>query len=246
MNEMISNLQIIFITILGSVIPIYLGLMFFSENIKINKIKNYVSVGILAIIFFDLMEQTAGLGLETTNSIIRIILVFTFSVGLLIPAYYMGYINSVKKHFEEKDIYIVYIWAIAIGVHGIAEGMIIGKEYISGFLSLTPNQLSSFALHKVFEGMTIASLITNQINRRKIFTLSLISGLPIGLGTILGIFNVSSLIPLYLFSVGAGSTVYIFIQLSKRVTFDVSKPSGYLWVLIGIFMMYIAGLLHQF
>ena len=38
-----------------------------------------------------------------------------------------------------------------------------------------------------------------------------------GLGTILGIFNVSSLIPLYLFSVGAGSTVYIFIQLSKRV-----------------------------
>mgnify|MGYP001361013431 CR=1 FL=1 len=102
--------------------------------------------------------------------------------------------NHLKKHMEESSNLFVagLIMAVAIALHNVPEGMVIGAMYVgvdpasltsgSGFIMAV-----TIGLHNIPEGMSVAvPLIAGGMNRGKAVAITALSGFPTVLGAMLG------------------------------------------------------------
>ena len=241
----ITSLTVGLFSTLGGLIPLFLGLL--AANLASrgkDRFRAYgpaLSVGVILSIFYDLLQETAGLQLGALNPIPQAATVIMFLIGILtlqlIPA---------KRKGPEFPTRFAYGWALGIGLHGLGEGIIIGYGFITGQTAFfNVSQILGFGLHKIGEGFTLGTLLAIPTQKMDRWSVSgLIAGLPVGFGGVLGFLTNTAELSTYSFAIGAGFAAYFTIQFSRLL--PVSSRVTYGWVSAGFLYMYLAGLLHQF
>jgi len=190
--------------------------------------------------FEPVEEALAAVTVESSGTwgefIVRTVIFFgAFAVGLLSLVAYNRYLENrrllalgpgaaavqefgVLRRFhalsDPKRLSVLI--AIGIGVHNLAEGLVIGQSAASGQFSLAVLLVVGFALHNATEGFGIVGPLAGEADRpswRFLFTLGVIAGLPTFLGTIIGQSFVDANLELLFLGLAAGSILYVVVTL---------------------------------
>ena len=207
-----------------------------------------IAFGSMAFFIIDLFEGASGLGVDFGNRALPIQTGLLTSFGISIFALtFLG--ATTQKGLNVNHEKIAYLFAVGIGLHGFAEGVVMGHGLSSGYgftLAERALQTLSFMLHKGAEGLTISIPLMFAASRssRPLFYSGLIGGLPLVLGTGLGIVGLSGSAASYAFAAGAGAVTYILyriVQMSGASHLEKGFPLG---ILIGVLYIYFAGVIH--
>ena len=155
----------------------------------------------LAVVVFDLMKEAMD-----TSGVLYTVL-FTF-MGVLLTM-----LIKIRLDFtgEMKSGYLIFI---SILLHNLPEGLAIGSSFISEE-SLGITLAIVIGLHNIPEGLATAlSLAGARVPVKKIILFTFIAGLPMGLGSFLGVYFAGlfkSLIGLFL-SLAAGTMLFVVLD----------------------------------
>jgi len=141
----------------------------------------------------------------------------------------------------------VYLVALAVGFHGVAEGVAIGigiapassaLEAVGGTLAV-----ASFILHKVLEGFVISVFLGSQRVYVRTSIAALVAGVPTMLGSAIG----STLSPdsSFFFALGGGAALWLLAMLIQQSSAVSNRTVWAISLLAGILLMYSTGLLHS-
>ncbi len=155
----------------------------------------------LAVVVFDLMKESMN-SMGVMNTILWIF------IGVLFTMY-------IKTKLDiSNELSSGYLIFISVLIHNLPEGLAIGSSFMSTEkLGITLAII--IGLHNIPEGLAMAlGLVGSKINTYKIIAMTLIAGLPMGLGAFLGayfgnIFN--SLIGVFL-ALAAGTMMYVVLE----------------------------------
>ena len=155
----------------------------------------------LAVVVFDLMKEAMD-----TSGVLYTVL-FTF-MGVLLT---MLIKNRLDFTGEMKSGYLIFI---SILLHNLPEGLAIGSSFISEE-TLGITLAIVIGLHNIPEGLATAlSLVGARVPVKKIILFTFIAGLPMGLGSFLGVYFAGlfkSLIGLFL-SLAAGTMLFVVLD----------------------------------
>ena len=155
----------------------------------------------LAVVVFDLMKEAMD-----TSGVLYTVL-FTF-MGVLLTM-----LIKIRLDFtgEMKSGYMIFI---SILLHNLPEGLAIGSSFISEE-ALGITLAIVIGLHNIPEGLATAlSLAGARVPVKKIILFTFIAGLPMGLGSFLGVYFAGlfkSLIGLFL-SLAAGTMLFVVLD----------------------------------
>lgn len=189
--------------------------------------------GILLYLLFDLLKESASLGqglLRNPALILQLLLAFIAGTFLLGAS---GTTSAPTR--------IVWAWSAGIGLHGAAEGWIIGTEATVAVLS--PTGTASFLLHKALEGLTIPLVANHAPSRNQLLGASLIITGAALTGAIAGLLVGPSTLPLVFFAGGAGATALAILHAAQR-----AAPTNRVTLhglVLGVLTMFAAGVLHE-
>lgn len=161
-----------------------------------------ISGGImLAVVVFDLMKEA----IETTGILYTV--VFTF-LGVILTMF-------IKSRLDfTGDMKSGYLILISILLHNLPEGLAIGSSFVSEE-SLGITLAIVIGLHNVPEGLATAlSLAGARVPTKKIILFTFIAGLPMGIGSFLGVYFAgifNSLIGVFL-SLAAGTMLFVVLD----------------------------------
>lgn len=172
---------------------------------KVDKYINFfmgLSGGImLAVVVFDLMRESMN-----AMGILGAVL-FTF-LGAVLTMYI-----KTKLHFS-GDARSGYLIFISILIHNLPEGLAIGSSFMSTE-KLGITLAIVIGLHNIPEGLAMAlGLIGSKMKLGKVILLTLIAGIPMGIGSFLGVYFAgifSSLIGVFL-AMAAGTMIYVVLE----------------------------------
>lgn len=204
------------------------------------RILSALVVGVLVANFYDLAKETAGLSGSTLRGVVDVLNVSFFAVALL------GFYFAHQSLNGGGNLWLAYLWALlGVGLHGMGEGIVIGYDFATGFTILSLPQALSFTLHKIAEGASIGVLVyAVRVGLTQSVTVSLVAGLPVAVGTLLGLFGLPGGTSTFFFASSAGATVY---GMTTLFTSDRNGVRRYaVWILVGFLYMYFAGVIHQF
>ena len=246
---------ILFAAILG-IVPLYLAIsQSFRSRILGDGAKSIITgIAFGAMIFFvvDLFEGASTLGVDfgTRSFEFRVALVGSFAMGLIIPAILEPPLKKGEDAHGQNE-RLAYLFALSMGFHAFAEGVVIGYDVTSGFgFSLLQRtvQTLSFVLHKGGEGLAISIPLMFRVSSsgisRTVIYCSLLAGAPLILGTASGFLGLTGIAASFAFSAGAGGLTYVIFRLAR---FPVDPSNGkvfYLGILLGLLYMYFAGSIH--
>lgn len=199
-----------------------------------------LAIGVLFASFFDLLKGTSGLSSSTLKGVIDSLNVSLFSIALVV--FYLFH----RAFGNERAIGLAYLWAVlGIGFHSVGEGIVIGYDFATGFTILSIPQVLSFTLHKLAEGITVGVVLySSKVTLIHAVATSVVAGMPVALGTVLGLFGLPGGTSTIFFAAASGATVYAAVNLFNL---DGGRRSGFaLGMLAGFLYMYFAGVLHQF
>ena len=155
----------------------------------------------LAVVTFDLMKESMSIiGITKTVSWIIIGSVITMLMKYSIAT--------------SKDIKSGYLIFFSILMHNLPEGLAIGSSFVSQE-SLGITLAIVIGIHNIPEGLAMGlSLLGTGMNTKKIIQYTMIAGIPMGIGSFLGVsfaekFN--SLIGVFL-AMAAGTMLYVVIE----------------------------------
>ena len=155
----------------------------------------------LAVVVFDLMKEAMD-----TSGVLYTVL-FTF-MGVLLTMLIKSRLDFTG---EMKSGYLIFI---SILLHNLPEGLAIGSSFISEE-SLGITLAIVIGLHNIPEGLATAlSLAGARVPVKKIILFTFIAGLPMGLGSFLGVYFAGlfkSLIGLFL-SLAAGTMLFVVLD----------------------------------
>lgn len=109
----------------------------------------------------------------------------------------------------------VLLFAIAIGIHNLPEGIAAGVGFGSGDVENAILIASGIALHNIPEGMVIiAPMLAAGISPKKTFIFAMITGLAEVIGTVIGYFAVSfaSMILPFALAFAGGTMLYVISE----------------------------------
>ncbi|MCC0628424.1 MULTISPECIES: ZIP family metal transporter [unclassified Clostridioides] len=155
----------------------------------------------LAVVVFDLMKESMDkMGIINT-------VIFTF-VGALITMY-------IKTKLDMSgSVASGYLIFISILLHNLPEGLAIGSSFMSTE-SLGITLAIVIGLHNIPEGLAMAlGLVCNKMKLGKVILFTVIAGLPMGLGSFLGVYFggvFTSLIGVFLATAG-GTMMYVVLE----------------------------------
>ncbi len=243
---MVSLSETILLTSVATVLPLVLGIFIgyllrgASASARL-PVLTAIAAGIIVWFFLDVMGSAAFLGVNEgfSGGFSQVLLVILFPIGLLTM---IGLDQKSKPNTLADPAYLA---ALAIGLHGVAEGVAIGSglEPAPDFLALGGIAAAvSFVVHKVLEGFAISVFLNQQKPYAKTLTATFVAGVPTILGSIIGF----GLAPdtSFFFALGGGAALWLLTQLIQR-SMVISKKTlwaGYLSS--GLLMMYLAGLIH--
>lgn len=208
-----------------------------------------VAFGAMIFFIIDLFEGASSLGVDfgTRSLSLQMALLATFALGLLAPSF----IESVSKANNDRSYEsLVYLFALGIGFHSFAEGVVIGynisAEYGFTLIQRTFQSLS-FVLHKGAEGLAMSiplMFFSARTSKVSLYAI-LIGGLPLVAGTALSLVGLSGSAASYSFAAGAGGVAYILYRI-VRITPAYPIGRGFpLGMLLGVTYLYFAGIIHS-
>ncbi|WP_455539777.1 ZIP family metal transporter [Terrisporobacter sp.] len=155
----------------------------------------------LAVVVFDLMKEAMD-----TSGVLNAVL-FTF-VGVLLTMFIKSKLDFTG---EMQSGYLIFI---SILLHNLPEGLAIGSSFMSE-KTLGITLAIVIGLHNIPEGLATAlSLAGSKVPVKKIILFTFIAGLPMGLGSFLGVYFAGlfkSLIGIFL-SLAAGTMLFVVLD----------------------------------
>jgi zinc transporter ZupT len=239
------------------VAPLFLGLANSRLSFGVgNSAKIFIigtAFGITILSIWDLFQGASGLGLNLGPEAISIqlLLLLAVSVGFLVPFAIAGpkfrSINS--SQIQINPYALAYVFAMIIGFHAFAEGIIIGFDLQSGYaFTFTQRtvQALSFVLHKIAEGIVISIPIMLTRPRSDAFVLAgIIGSMPLLVGIALAYIGLPGSLASYAFALATGGSAYILLRFGYTLyTMQGSKMPLFAGVIVGLLFMYFAGWIH--
>ncbi len=202
------------------VIPVGLGLMWhpFMRNLR-RRIMDAILAMTLGLLTFLLID-TASEGLEKASLVPGALQgLILFSAGALL-AYFLIQVASSRPGAKKDEVAgrlnVALLLAIGIGLHNLAEGLVVGAAYASGAAALGAFLVIGFTLHNVTEGIGIAAPVAQDRPTLKTFvSLAAIAGLPAILGVWIGGFIYSDIAATIFLGIGTGAIVQVIIEVGK-------------------------------
>jgi len=244
---------------LATFIPLYLGIL---APLAIRHASTTARVfaaatasGIVFWFFLDVMNDAALLDINQgfSGNYTHILLASLFGLGVaslvgLEQAYAKKNILQTGDAFPGITFSIAMIAALAVGFHALGEGLAIGSiipsstnvvDAIGGLLPAI-----AYVLHKLLEGGVVGvfALLAGARKVRGILMLGIVGGLPTVLGILVGLS--ARLESTYFFALGGAGAAYIQFKLIPIYGTSDQKYRAALFVLLGLYVFYIAGLFH--
>jgi zinc transporter ZupT len=202
------------------IIPVGLGLMWqpFMRGLRRRTLDAILAMTLGLLVF--LLIDTASEGLEKAAAVpgsLQGLILFGASALL---AYLLIQVVSSRRGAKVSEaagrFNVAWMLAIGIGLHNLAEGLVVGAAYASGAASLGAFLVIGFTLHNVTEGIGIASPIAqDRLAVGRFIALATIAGLPAVLGTWIGGFVYSNLAATIFLGIGTGAIVQVIIEVGK-------------------------------
>lgn len=207
-----------------------------------------VAFGITIISIWDLFQGASGLGLSLGPESINVqsLLLLAFGVGLFVP-FVVERSSRSETHFTSYA--VAYAFAMIVGFHAFAEGIIIGFDLQSGYaFTFTQRtvQALSFILHKIAEGIVISIPIMLIRPRTDVFVIAgIIGSMPLLVGVALAYIGVSGALASYAFALGVGGSAYILLRLGYMSSaISGSRMLLFAGIIVGAIFIYFAGWMH--
>lgn len=155
----------------------------------------------LAVVVFDLMKESmSSVGVMNT-------VLFTF-MGVILTMTIKGMLGFTGNM---KSGYLIFI---SILIHNLPEGLAIGSSFISA-QDLGITLAIVIGLHNIPEGLATALSLTGaKVPIKKVILFTFIAGIPMGLGSFLGVYFTGvfkSLIGIFL-SLASGTMLYVVLD----------------------------------
>ncbi len=189
--------------------------------------------------------------------------VILFAVGLLVLSLADRDLLAPAALDDGISRSVPFLVALAIGVHGLGEGLAFGytassspsSDLLNAFGGVS--QGAAYALHKVLEPMIVGVFYTAYSRRTSkssgrtaldLVSLTAVFVLPSLVGAAVGYYAASDVT--YAYCLGAGTAVYAALRLGREVFRPAETPSGYgslkvaAAMLAGFTLMYLAALMH--
>jgi len=238
------------------VVPLFLGLANSRLSFRFHdSVKAFIvgaAFGITILSIWDLFQGASGLGLNLgpESSNIQSLLLLAFSIGLFVSFVVERSNKSMgNAQIQITSYAVAYAFAMIVGFHAFAEGIIIGFDLQSGYaFTFTQRtvQALSFILHKVAEGIVISVPIMLIRPRSDVFILAgIIGSMPLLVGIALAYIGIPGSLASYAFALAVGGSTYILLRLgyiSYRVAG--SKMLLLAGIIVGLLFMYFAGWIH--
>lgn len=208
--------KILGITLLGTIVGIVgtglgglIALTLVRPNKKLLSILLGVTSGLMiAVVTFDLIPKSITIGGLPTSilGIILGILTIIF-IDNFLPENFGGSVSKEKNNFLKTGILV----GIGIAIHNLPEGLVIGSSFIFT-TEMGVKMAIIISLHNLPEGISMATpLRIGGFPKLKVFLLTLISGVPTGVGTFIGALlgNVSTFFISICLALAGGTMLYI-------------------------------------
>lgn len=225
-------------------VPVFIGLsnsMLPAKYERSKPLMASVALGITIFSVWDLFQGASGLGLNlgSESAYIQMLLILASAIGFFVP-FVAG-----RKSKSSGTYTVAYLFAMIVGFHAFAEGIIIGfdlqSEYAFTFTQRSVQALS-FILHKLAEGFIISIPIMLRY-KGEVFVISgIMASVPLLAGIAFAYIGIPSALSSYAFALGMGGSVYILLRLAQLVHKISSKIV--IGAIIGIAFMYLAGWIH--
>ncbi len=202
------------------IIPVGLGLMWqpFMRGLRRRTMDAILAMTLGLLVF--LLIDTASEGLEKAAAVpgsLQGLILFGASALL---AYLLIQVVSARRGAKASEaagrFNVAWMLAIGIGLHNLAEGLVVGAAYASGAAALGAFLVIGFTLHNVTEGIGIAAPIAqDRLSIRRFMELAATAGLPAILGTWIGGFAYSNVAATIFLGIGTGAIVQVIIEVGK-------------------------------
>lgn len=204
------------------IIPVLLGMLFLPVLRRAGgraiQILLALSVGVLAFLAVDATIEGFELaeGGAVFGGVLLVILGAAFAYLVL-----MGvdrWLRSRTADAGEGDtvggMRLALLIAIGIGLHNMAEGLVIGSAYAVGELALGAALIVGFVVNNVTEGVAIiAPLAVRRPSLPALLGLGLVAGAPAILGAVIGGAVNNPALAAALFGIGVGAIVQVIVQI---------------------------------
>ena len=193
-----------------------------------------LGAGILLFLVYDLLKETASLGQGLlSNPGLLIGIVASFAVGTMI-------LPTLAR--EGRDVWLAWAWLLGIGLHSLGEGYTLGTEATTANLGSVTG-IASFLLHKGMEAFTIPILLGAALGTKRAILAAVMLSWATLLGALMGLIIGPTILPLFFFAAGAGSVAIALVWLARKSEPDTRHALAFL---MGVLVVYAAGLLHEF
>jgi hypothetical protein len=202
-----------------------------------------ISAGVISWFFLDVMGDSTLLGISQglSGGAPHLFLVLLFPVGL----FTMVFLDA--KSPSHNALNPVYVASLAVGFHGLAEGIAIGSGLSPAsdvFTAIGGVAVAeSFVLHKALEGFAVSIFLGGQRMYAKATAAVLVAGVPTILGALVGFgFSPDSS---YFFALGGGAALWLLTVLVQKSMLLTNRTLWAMAILLGFLLLYSAGLLHS-
>lgn len=219
---------------LGTCIGGLLSLIFKNPSERtVSCLLNFAAGIMLSIISFDLMPEAyeiSGFFIVTLG--LSVGLIGVFIAENMIPTSKLNKYSGKKLKFFKMSMIIM----ISISIHNFPEGIAIGSSYVySKEIGLKLGIL--IAAHDIPEGMSVGvPLIMTGASPLNVILLTLLTGIPTALGTVIGVVlgNISNYFIGFCLSAAASSMLYVTAsQLIPEANFLYKGKLSSVFLLIG-------------
>lgn len=236
------------------IIPVLLGMLFLpvlrQARGRSVKILLALSVGVLAFLAVDAIIEGAELAASGAvfGGVLLVVLGagFAYLVLMGVDRWLRSRTAAARRHDAAGGMRLALLIAIGIGLHNMAEGLVIGSAYAVGELALGAALIIGFVINNVTEGVAIvAPLTVRRPSWLALLGLGLVAGAPAILGAVIGGAVNNPALAAVLFGLGVGAIAQVVVQILPSLrehgtqSFDARVVGGFA---LGVLLMYATSL----
>jgi len=243
--------QMLYFVLLGTyvgIIPVMLGLLWFPV---VKRVKEHwyglvlsITVGLLVSLLIDTIVEAFEI-VDTFKVVHGDILIPT-----IIISFFLILLLTVNKSIithGNKVLYLAYLIALGIGLHNLGEGLAIGAALTAGAVVLSKFLVIGFTIHNITEGFAIVSpMVRSRVKIAHFIVLGMVAGAPVIIGSWMGVFLNIPFVSAIFLAIGAAAileVIYIIFEWMRRKNIIILSRHNIVGLIIGMFIMYITGLL---
>ena len=234
------------------IIPVLLGMLFLPVLRRARgrsvKILLALSVGVLAFLAVDAtfegFELAAGGAVFGGPLLVILGAAFAYLVLAGVDRRLRSCTAAARKTDAASGMRLALLIAIGIGLHNMAEGLVVGSAYAVGELALGAALIIGFVINNVTDGVAIIGPLADR-RPRWLALLGLVAGAPAILGAVIGGAVNNPALAAVLFGLGVGAIVQVVVQILPSLrepgtrTFDARVLGGFA---LGVLLMYATSL----